>query len=272
MGRFGRSFQLVKQSWGVLMQDKELLILPVLSGFFILLACATFILPTKLYEEGAIENMSQGLAIALAFSFYVVVYTISFFFQAALVAGASERMNGGDPTVGSSLKAAGRRFGAILLWGVIAATVGMILKAIENRSEGIGRFIVGLFGVGWSIATFFMVPVLVMERQSIGGSFKRSFAVLKEAWGETVIGNFGLGIVSFLAMLLVGGLAYMLANAGLVIVAVVVGVTGIATVMVFTSALNAVFVSALYRYATQGDTPAGFDAAIVRDAFRPKGK
>jgi hypothetical protein len=268
VGRFTRSFRLVKQSWSVLMQDKELLVLPVISGFFILLACASFFLPMQPWKEGALEGMSDTALALIAFAFYVVVYTISFFFQAALIAGASERMNGGDPTVGSALRAAGRRFGAILMWGVIAATVGMILRAIEDRSEGVGRFLVGLLGFAWSLATFFMVPVLVMEREGVGASFKRSGSLIKKTWGETVIGNLGLGLVGFLAMLLVGGIVYLLVQAGMGVAAVVAGVLLGALVMVFMTALNAVYVSALYRYATAGDAPQGFDRTVIENAFR----
>jgi hypothetical protein len=272
MGRIGRSFQLMKQSYRVLMQDKELLILPVLSGLCILLVSASFVVPLGLFGEGGIEEKGEGLMLGVVFLFYVVTYTISFFFQAAIIAGANERMAGGDPTLGSALGAAGRRFGALLLWGVIAATVGMIIRAIEERSEVVGRIVMGLIGVAWSLATFFMVPVLVMERQPIGGSFKRSWTLFKETWGETVIGTFGFGILTFLGILLIAGVCYLLWSAGLVVPAVVVGALLLALLLVFTSALQGVYVAALYRFATTGDTPGGFDAEVIRGAFAPKGR
>ncbi len=134
--------------------------------------------------------------------FYVVTYTIGFFFQAAIVAGASERMNGGDPTVGSALRSASKRFGPLLLWGVIAGTVGLIIRSIEEKSELAGKIVMGLLGVAWSLATYFMVPVLVMEDEPVGSAFKRSWNLFKRrldahdgsAWRFRELSPWALGV------------------------------------------------------------------------------
>ena len=46
MGRFGRSVELAEQSFRVLMQDKALMILPILSGIVTALVVATFFVGT----------------------------------------------------------------------------------------------------------------------------------------------------------------------------------------------------------------------------------
>src|SRR5215471_7013325 len=165
MGRIGRSFQLVGQSYRILMQDKELMVLPLISGVFIVIAVAAMAAGFGL-TASHLPQRGPGLYIP-AFLFYVVTYTIGIFFQAAVVAGATERMRGGDPTVSSALAAAARRIGPILMWAVVAATVGMILRAIQDRVGFLGRILAGLMGVAWSLATFFIVPVLVLEERSI---------------------------------------------------------------------------------------------------------
>src|SRR5689334_13340950 len=125
MGRIGRSFQLVGQSYRILMQDKELMVLPIISGVVIVAAVAAMVLGFGL-TAGLFPRRGPELYLP-AFLFYVVTYTIGIFFQAAVVAGATERMRGGDPTIGSALAAAGRRFGPIVMWAIVAATVGMAL-------------------------------------------------------------------------------------------------------------------------------------------------
>ena len=45
MGRWGRSKELAKASWGVLREDKELLVLPLVSGVAAIAIGATFLLP-----------------------------------------------------------------------------------------------------------------------------------------------------------------------------------------------------------------------------------
>lgn len=272
MGRIGRSFRLMKESYRVLMRDKELLVLPVISGVLILIVILSFAIPLGVFR-GDVDTDESGVTYALVLlAFYVVTYTISIFFQAAIIAGATERLEGGDPTVGSALRAAGRRFGSILVWGIIAGTVGMILKAIQERSELVGKIVAGLIGAAWSLATFFVVPVLVLEGVSVGSAFSRSWSLFKKTWGETVTGQVGLGLASFLFLLPVLVVCGLLCYAGLWVVGIVVGVLGVALIIVFFSALQAVFVAALFRYATTGESPEGFDADIVAGAFRPKKK
>jgi len=272
MGRFARSWRLMKQSWAVLMKDKELMILPLLSGLCILVIVASFAVPVFVKGTDWIEGQPQWVWYVVGFAFYVVTYTITFFFQAAVIAGASERMSGGDPTLKSALGAASGRLPALFMWGVVAATVGMIIRAIEERSEFVGRLAMALVGAAWSLATFFMVPVLVMEREPLGRSFKRSWSIFKETWGETVIGAGGLGLAGFLIslpiVLILGGLV----SAGMVWPAIILGVLALATISVVFSALQGVYVAAVYRFATADEAPQGFDATVLREAFRPKQK
>ena len=296
MDRISRSWRLMKQSYLVLMQDKELMILPVLSGICVLLVSATFVMGAVTFggedllgsDEAAIERSTPDAEIGVGaaegeeepswqlslvmFGWYVVVYTVGLFFQAAIVAGASERLAGGDPTLRSALGAAFRRIGPIILWGLVAATVGMIIRSIQERSGLVGRIVMAIVGVVWSLATFFMVPVLVLEDHGVGESFKKSWGTFKATWGETVVGNLGLGLMSFLMMLPVILIAIFLATQEFMVAAVIVGVVGIALLSIFFSALQGVWVASLYRYATVGETPSGFDADLFAAAFRQKKK
>jgi len=279
MGRLGRSIRLMKESYHVLMQDKELLLLPVISGLLIVVVTASFIVPIFLLggdgaapAEGEGEEGSGLVWALIALAYYIVTYTVGIFFQAAVVAGASERLSGGNPTLGSSLGAASKHLGSIVAWGIVAGTVGMILRSIQERSELLGRIVAGLVGAAWSLATFFVVPVLVLEGVSMGSAFKRSWELFKQTWGEQIGGRIGLGLASLLLVLPLLGVCALLWWAGLQIVAIVVGVLGVALLGVFFSALQAVFVTVLYRYATTGETAEGFDPDDVAGAFKPKNR
>lgn len=271
MGRIARSFRLIGQSWRVLLKDPELLVLPLISGIAITIVTLSFVVPLGFLGEDGIEGVSDVVMYAVLFGFYVVTYTISFFFQAAVVAGASERMRGGDPTVGSALGAAARRFPALLAWGVVAATVGMVLRAVEERSGVVGKIVAGLIGVVWSLATFFMVPVLVMEELPVRASFKRSWAIFKETWGETVVGSMGIGLLTFLGMLVLMAVGFGLATMDLWVTAGLTVGVGFVLLMLVSSALGGVYTAAMYRYATEGpDAETGFDQELLASAYRPK--
>ena len=266
MDRIARSFRLVEQSYRLLMQDKELMILPLISGaigLVIVGVVAGFGFATSFALEPG-----PALYIPL-FLFYVVMFSISYFFQAAVIAGATERMRGGDPTVSSALSAAARRMGPIVIWAVVSATVGVILRTIQDRVGFVGKIVVGLLGAAWAFATFFVVPVLVLEDHTLEDSFKRSVDLFKKTWGENLVGGASIGVAVFCAWVTLfaatGLLAYVIGVA-----AVAFLVVGAIALIVFSSALQGVFTASLFRYATEGKGPSGFDPDLLQNAFVPK--
>ncbi len=278
--RFSRSWELIKASGEVLRQDKELLLFPFFSAIATLLVLATFILP--LVMTGALEQVEgqsgdEAAYAVVVFLFYLVQYFIIFFFNSALVGAAMIRLDGGDPTVSDGLRIARSRFVQILGYAAIAATVGLILRMIEERAGFIGRWIVGLLGVAFTVATFLTVPILVSRDVGPVDAVKESAALLKKTWGENIIGNGGMGFVFFLFYLGVAALGFVLvfmaastdsgAVMGLVVAMIALAFIALALVQ---AALQGVYSAALYRYATQGNAGEAFSSALLGEAFRPK--
>ena len=280
MGKFARSWALAKASMSVLRSDKELLVFPLLSVLAVMLVAATFLLP--LFGLGALDGAQRGdsvppLFYLWAFAFYLVQYFVVFFFTTALVGAAMVRLDGGDPTVGTGLRIAAGKWVSILGYAAIAATVGMILRGIEQRAGIVGRIVAGFVGVAWTLATFLTVPVLVAQDVGPVEAVKESATLLKRTWGEGLIGNGGIGLIGGLAMvavMIVGAvLVAFLFQAGLGGLAVAVGVVALlafAGIALVQSALGGIYSAALYRYAVAGDAPAGFDGVLLRDAFQRK--
>ena len=276
--RFSRGWTLAKHSWEVLKLDKELLIFPLISGIACLLVLASFAAPlynTQYFqlvmEDGKIPQ--DPIAWAILFAFYFVNYFVIVFFNTALVACAIIRFRGGDPTVMDGLKAATSRLPQIAAWALVSATVGIILKAIESYSEKAGAFAAAILGGAWSIATYFVVPVLVVEQVDPITAVKRSLSVLKRTWGESLSANFGIGIITFIGMLfamvpLFGGMM-MVASGQSVAGGILIGcgVIAMITVALISSALSAIMLGALYLYATEGEVPQQFDDTTFRQAF-----
>ncbi len=279
MGRLAQSWALVKASAAVLRSDRKLLVFPLLSGACTLLVVASFLVPLAL--GGALARLDDGApppwAWPLAFVFYLSQYFVIFFFNAALVGAARIRLDGGTPTVADGLRLAASRWQDILGYAAIAATVGLVLRMIEERAGFIGRWIVGLIGVAWTVATFLAVPVLVNERLGPVDAVKRSAGLLRRTWGENLIGNIGIGLVFGLlfvawAMLGVGLFTVLATERSLLAMAFagVVFVLGMLLIGVVQSALQGVYAAALHRYAETGSAGSGFDGALVEAAFKPR--
>jgi hypothetical protein len=274
--RLKRSFYLVGASARVLMQDKHLMLFPIISAFALLLVLAAFALP--LFGLASIDGMHKGGAYSAAFLFYVIQYFVIFYFNTALVGAVMIRLDGGSPTLGDGLRIANGRIGAILGYAVISATVGVILRAIQERVGFIGRFIAGLLGAGWAVATFLVVPVIVSSGNGAMDSISESTALLKRTWGENVAGQVGLsaafgllyfGLAAGTAMLMLFLVTTAAAPALFVLFAVAVVLAFLGCMLVHAT-LSGIYSAVLYRYAVGGSDAPGFDRGILAAAFQQK--
>jgi hypothetical protein len=193
------------------------------------------------------------------------------FFNAALVWAADCRMRGEQVTLGEAIRAASERAHVLLPWAVLSATVSLVLRAIEERAGIIGR-IVGLFlGLAWTLVTFLVLPVLVIEQIGPIKAVKRSAELFKHTWGENMIANAGIGLVALVATI-VGILPCVLLIAlggPFAVVGIVAAVVWIIGVQLLAATLTGIFQTALYRFATAGSAP-GFDNDALRTAFQPR--
>jgi hypothetical protein len=213
---------------------------------------------------------ANPLHYVVGFAFYFVCYFTTIFFNAAVIGAARIRLDGGDPTVMDGLRIAGSHIGKIAGYALIAATVGLILRTIAERSGLIGRIIIAILGAAWSAITFFVVPVLVFEPTGPIESIKRSTQILKERWGEGFIGNGSIGFAMFLMLLPALGLSGLLGYAVHPLAGVGLAVLSVITVALIGSTLSGIYLSALYAYATTGKVGAGFDETDMSAAFRSK--
>ncbi len=275
MSRISCGFQLFKETFGILKKDREMLLFPIISGIVILLVVATFLLP--LVFSGMLAETGSGGSIlfyVLLFLFYVVSYFIVIYFNTALVSCALIRLDGRDPTFMDGIHVASSRIGKILSWTLIAATVGLILRLIRGDGDNLLVSLASaLLGAAWSLATFFVIPVIIMDDEGGFAAIQRSWKLFKSTWGETVVGSFSLGLIFIPAVLLLlaGVLAMFIGSfeVSLVIFAFAFLIWVVSAVLY--GALQGIFVAIMYRYATTGVVPDVIDRSLVEGAFVPKG-
>lgn len=275
MGRIGLGWQLTKTSLRVLRKDKELLIFPLLSGLALLLILGGFLggMFALVGFEAFLNGPSSWLLIPVLAVYYIFAFFVAIFFNAAVIGAATIRLNGGNPTLGDGLRVARENVGRIFLWALFAGTVAMILRAIQQRSGILGRIVIGLVGVAWSLATYFVVPVLIYEKLGPWASVKRSAHIFKATWGETIVGGFSMGAIFVLA-----GLAGILPIAlGAVIGGIVGLIVGLVIAVVYwiilgliSSAASSILIAALYRYATTGKVAEDFQGLPMFGVAPPR--
>jgi hypothetical protein len=281
--RICNGFDLARSSWGVLLKDKHLLVFPFVSGMLFLIVVASFAIPLALLVDwNQFANQAQNnrqvpwWTYVVTFGFYFCTYFVAIFCNSALISCALMRFNGESPTVADGFKMAMARLPQILAWALISATVGVLLKVVEQAHEKVGALIASLLGTAWSIMTFFVVPVLVVEKVGPFDAFKRSISLLRRTWGEALVGRAGIGFVLFLLaipliLLFVAGV-YFLATGLLPVGVALLIVAGVLMLlyMAVSSALHTILLAALYQYAAEDRVPKGFDRDTFENAFVSK--
>ncbi len=270
--RMTNGWQVAKNSLAVLNAHKELIIFPVLSGLSMLLVIGSFL--SVVYgafgwAQVDTDKYSSGTIYLFLFCFYIVNYFIVVFFNMGLVHCAKLYFDGEEVSVAKGLRFSAGRIHYIFLWAVFAATVGTALRFIQDNVGWLGKIIVGIVGIVWSAATFFVIPILAYENVGPAEALKRSANLMKQKWGEGITANFSLGLISFCAILLVavGGMAISaLVNetAGVLIM-----VAGILFIITISSALHTILISALYNQ-VNGDLNEHFNSQLLDDLFVEK--
>jgi hypothetical protein len=274
MGTIRRSYAIFRESLQVLAKDKEILIFPLLSGIITILAFASIVLAGAMSGVFQKFDKHDPMTYAVAFVWYFISWFIVLFFNVAVIHCASIRLRGGDPTIADGFRASMQHLGRIAAWAFVSATVGVILRFLADRAGFIGKIIIGLLGAAWSIATYFIVPVMIFEKRSLRDSVKQSTQLIAKTWGESLVAAGGIG--AFIMLLAVAGLivpiaAFFISPMAALIALGVLVVYWIA-LAVMSAALSGIFRTALYLYATEGRTPPGFTPDFAQNAFAPKKK
>jgi ABC-type multidrug transport system fused ATPase/permease subunit len=276
MGRFRRSWELAKASWAIFRSDPSLAVYPIVSAIAVVILAAIIAAPLLVIDGLPDGDNYSVVQIAGLFLIYFACYTAIFYCGTAMAFVVKARMEGVTGEISGWAMARGR-MRSIVGYALIAASVGVALRLLADRFKLGGQIAAAIGGAVWSIATFLVVPVLVTENLGPIDAVKRSGALLRKTWGEQVIGNAGIGFVTGIATLLVVliGAALIVAAIAidilvLIVVAVVVTAIAVGIVAAISSALEAIYRMALYRYATGNDT-ADFPAAdLLPDAFAQK--
>lgn len=266
--RISMTFSLMGTCWTILKKDKEILFFPFVSCLICLGMIFAFGYNVPYRNTAWLEQNSATvivLSVALIFS---VGFIVSLF-NAGIIACANIRLQGGDPTVKDGLKAMTVSIPGILGWTIISVTVGVILNAIENRSKQAGRVASSFLDTAWHIASFFVIPLIVIEKRSSFSALKESASRIKQTWGEHITSNFSFGVIFFfLAVPGIAGVAFGIYTANYILVVVAV-LYFLFTALVHTT-LETIFRVVMYYYIYHNFVHSEFDEHVLKQCYETK--
>jgi len=274
--RISRGWKMTKLGIAVVRSDPELMIYSLLSALFSLGAIGAAISSSVGLEvissnpDCVGESCGSELVLAhmaIWFVFYMVVSIITVFWNAAIIASAYERISSGsNPSFSYGIGQAMRCLPQIFVWGVIAGTVGLFIQILEGLAHSddsplplrlIAGFASLIIGIAWWVVTFFMVPLIVLEKSGVLDGMNRGTELFKRTWGEDVSSHIGTGLLMFFCILCitaVGGIVMVLGDLGLILGIIIISVGLLFTVLFF-STVEAVNRASLFYYAKTGQAP-----------------
>ena len=270
--RLSNGWRISMNSFKVLKENKQLVVFPILSGISLLLIMGSFVtiaLAAAGWDVDAVNEPGETTSVLYLFLFYLVNYFVVVFFNTALIHCSRLYFHGEEVTLEKGLRFSVSRIGAIFAWSMFAATVGTVLRLIEENAGWIGKLIIGLVGVVWSIATFFVVPVIAYENAGPFEAFKRSSQLMKEKWGESIGAGFSFGLVQIVALIAVGLPLFLIGALVHPVIGVILAALGALLVMAIISAAQTIFISAVYHHVT-GDPVKHFNQQMIDNLFEPK--
>jgi len=288
------------------LHNKKLLIFPLLSSIFTLAVLVCVVSPVafldtghglsqvehwkavsqKLFVANTVQNgegsttrlTPKPLAMAIGAGVYLLSMFLATFFNVAFFHQILAALRGHTVSVNNGFRFALSRIQAILLWSLFAGAIGLIIKALEEKVDLLGRIILRLVGAAWSVASVFVIPVLIMEGdKNPVNVLRKSASTLKKTWGESLAGYVGLQMSGMIALfvslvLLGGGITASIAfhSFWIFAVALVLWVFLLMAFSYLTNVASQVYKCALFVYASEGSIPQPFNSELLEMAWKMK--
>jgi len=267
--RLKTGFALARRSSRALRDHPKLLVFPIIAGIASLGFLGVLWLSVLSMDGEATTITYVGL-----FGYYLGTTFIASYCMAALMYCSRQAFRGEAPAIGTGLRAASRNIAPLLVWAVVSAVVGVLIRMLEENDTPLAEITAAVFSVAWSVTTFFVVPVVVFEDVGTVEMFSRSKDTVRDTWGESMGAVGGISVVTIV-------LGFVGAVPGILVLWLLpesVGLLGLLALIVSVllalligQTLTGIAKTALYLYATEDETPSYFEGIDFGDEGRSDG-
>lgn len=270
------------KSWALLKANPYLFAFPIIGVALSVIPLAILGVPALYFLDTDNNWVAGALAILMVFVVQAVVTVPA----AGLVAAVDEEMHGRDASVGRGMSAAFGRLGPLVAWSGIQTVVSVLISLVRGNGQGnvigvlLRNVIAAAADVMWQLITFFVLPVMMIEKASPINAIKTSSGLFRKQWGTQLAGGVRIGgLVALLvilpgALILGGGIALVfVANTATVVAGITTAAIGFLIIMLgslIISAMRGIYSVALYYYAKDGEVLGGFTGEELQSSVRLK--
>lgn len=298
--RYRTSRQIFGQAWQLVRAERDLWRFPIASGaaFIVMIAAFSGVYPLLRFGLGLEPDVSPTLlpllAIPVFMALSIPVTFLVTLFNAAYCFGLYERMDGRDCTPGQAWARARSHSGTLFRFTLLASLVGGVLALVGQLLDKlrivpyVGQALQAVGTFAWAVAAFFVIPIVVVEREtSAFGALRTSVGLARDTWGRSTAGMVTIGLALMVPMFIVMAVLFAVAfpammlgvlfggSSGFVLgMLVFLGAMGLmflamGVMMMLSMASNAAYQVALFRTTRTGNVPLPFTPETLVDAWTP---
>lgn len=247
-----RGFSFIKESFRLISKDRDLIKPSIFSIFFGIFF--TVITGITIYLSTAL--MPQELVYILVFLVLLGEYYISYFFTGMTAFLVYDYFKDGDATMSEAWAAAKKNAGTLFYLSIISAIIKVVtgvLRGKSGRERGVGGgladMVIGFIERVWTVATYFIIPSIVIEDRDLNGAVARATDIMQKHLLPIGVGEIAVGFVTGL-LTLIGFIAAIVL--GFVIFGAMSGANAVAgaLIAIVVAAVIIVLVIALSMYIT----------------------
>ncbi len=244
-----KAFSFIKESFRLITKDADL-IKPSIYSIFVAIfftivsVIVLFVLRFQIPEE---------MFYILGFIVLLGVYYISYFFTGMTAFLVYDFFKDGDATMSEAWAATKKNALTLFYLSIISAIIYIITSAFRRKPRerrgvggGIGDMIIGFIESVWTVATYFIIPAIVIEDRDIKGAVSRAADIMKRNLLPIGVGEIAVGFVTGLISVIGFIVAIVL---GLWIMSSIGTLTGV-IVAVTVAAVLVILIVALSMYIT----------------------
>lgn len=245
-----RGFSFIKESFNLITKDSDLIKPSIYSIFFGIFF--TVITGIAIYLSS--QTMPQELVYILVFLVLMGEYYISYFFTGMTAFLVFDYFKDGDATMSEAWAAAKKNALTLFYLSIISAMVKVVTGVLRGkrgreRGGGLADMVVGFIERVWTVATYFIIPAIVIEDRDLKGAVARATDIMQKHLLPIGVGEIAVGFVTGL-LTLIGFIAAIVI--GFVIFGAMSGANAIAgaLIAIIVAAVIIVLVIALSMYVT----------------------
>lgn len=193
-----KGFSFIKESFNLVLKDADVIkpsFYSIFVGMFFTIFSVIIIL---IIGSGLrIGTMFYILALAILLGNYL----ISYFFSGMTAFLVYDYFKDGDATMSEAWDAARKNMITIFFLALVSAIVNIIMGALRGRtrdrfSGGLSEMITAFIQKSWTVATYFIIPAIVIEDRNLKGGVERATQIISKNLLPVGVGEIAVGLVT----------------------------------------------------------------------------